>query len=190
MGESKWIKLKLFWRFSFILCMQYVITAYIMNAVYQTDIGIGIVRQIITGIIALIFNTGIGIYIQNGVVPKFEYGIAKTDSFWHILFNIAISAFIFSLLNDLIAWKRIFTTFLAIISKDNFIVLINKFKAGKITEIISQSINDDKSFHVIIWISIILGLVIVNLNWIIGLFFFKSKAERTGADIQEIDKGA
>ena len=178
MNSNMKLKFRMFWECFFILSLQYVIASYIMDVIYQTGVSIHIIRQIIIGIIALIFNSAIGIFIQNGIIPKQENGIVKLDGFWMVLVNISISIFVFSLINDIIAWKRIFTTFLSIVNKNNLLNLINRFRELKIFHIITQPINDDKTFHLIIWIILILSLAIVNLNWIFGLVLFNRKEKK------------
>ena len=131
------------------LCFYFIITSYLASVIYQIDIGIGIIRQIVLCYSLLTFFA-----IKGAMIELIRF--IRTIGIFFICIGATIfSIFFLSLINDLIAWRKIFTTLIVIINKESlYNIWENRFLC-----ILNQNYNLDISLYVILWIAIIIPII-------------------------------
>jgi len=155
MNEQFRIKWHVFWIGSLQLIEQFVLTYTFLLNIYLLGVDSNLIRKIIMGVIFGTYCWVVGTILHMRYFGSKEHnaGIINT------IFRVAIASLLLLLLNDLVLWKKIFTSVLFLPA------LITHIRNGGITPMTNNF------FSKFLFVMFLLPIIAFNLfTWIVGLF--------------------
>jgi hypothetical protein len=166
------IRWPIFCKGSLVFAIHYLSIYHLINVYYYLDYDANLIRKIIITILFFIYCVALGKWIEFIILPQIS---ENKDGLIGNLINIIIYGFVFSLINDLLVWKRIFTTFISII---NIKVIMNMLKDLVLLKLpliykIPTPANNNDIFYIILRLASIIAIILEILQWGYLLLFKK-----------------